>query len=72
MTSKKRKKINKNVKNVKKAAYIKYLLQLNGYCINDIAKDLKITHTAASRAIYGQSKISKVENWLQAHLELIA
>jgi len=72
MTPKKKKKSNNNVKNVNEAAYIKYMLQIKGFCIKDIADDLKISHTAASRAIYGQSKISRVNQWLQEHLELTA
>lgn len=71
MKAKKRKKIN-NIKDIKRAAYIKYVLQLNGYCINDIAKDLGVTHSAVSRAIYGQSKVSRVETWLNEHIEISA
>lgn len=71
MTSHIRKKHNKKVKNVKnqeKAAYIQYLLKTKGLSQSLIANELGITESAVSRALYDQSKITRVDEWLEANL----
>ena len=64
MTSHMSRKSNTPIKNVKRAALIKYKLACHGLNIADIARDLGVSHTAASRSIYGLSKVSRVDEWL--------
>lgn len=57
-----------NLKNVKRAAYIKYKLYSAGLTLNDIALDLKISNSAVYRSINGLSKISRIDDWLKDKL----
>jgi len=70
MTSHKRKNNNRNIKNIKKSAYIQYLLKTKGFSQSLIASELGITEAAVSRALYGQSTISRVNEWLETNLEI--
>ena len=65
MTSYKKNKSNNKVKNVKRGAYIKYRQYIQGYSLNDIAVELNISNAAVYRSIYGLSKISRVDEWLE-------
>lgn len=58
------KKRNSNIRNVKRAAFIKYKLSCNGFRMGDIAEDLNITPQAVYRSINGLSKITRVDEWL--------
>lgn len=64
MTTYKKQKRNSKVKNIKKASFIKYKLDIHGLKQVDIAADLGITEAAVCRAIYDESKITRVDNWL--------
>lgn len=70
MTSHMIKKRNSKVKNVKRAAYIKYQLYRNGFRLSDIANDLKISNAAVYRSIYGLSTVYRVDEWLVDNLGL--
>lgn len=56
-------------RNIKKAAYINYLLKTSGYNQNLIAAELKVTPACVCRVINGVAKSSRVENWLKKHLK---
>ena len=60
----------KSKKNVTKVAFIQYQLKIRGYTQRDIAKSLAISEQAVSMAIYGQSKIPRVDEWLYENLGL--
>lgn len=64
------KKRNSKVKNVKRAAYIKYQLYRQGLNLSDIANDLKISNAAVCRSINGLSTIRRVDEWLYKNLKL--
>lgn len=70
MTSYMTKKRNSKVKNVKRAALIKFKLNSKGLKLSDIASDLQITRTAVYRSINDLSTISRVDGWLQENLGL--
>lgn len=70
MTSHMNKKHNRKVKNVKRAAYIKYQLYRKGLTLTQIAEDLHISNAAVYRSINGLSKITRIDEWLQANLGL--
>lgn len=57
-------KSNTPIKNVKRAAFIKYKLGCKGYKTSDIARDLEISRAAVTRSIYGLSTVSRVDEWL--------
>lgn len=61
---------NNKVKNVKRGAYIKYIMTLNGIKVSDIANDLSISNVAVYRSINGLSTISRVDEWLRNNLGL--
>ncbi|MCD8378435.1 MAG: hypothetical protein LUB59_06580 [Candidatus Gastranaerophilales bacterium] len=65
ITSHMSKKSNQNLKNVKRAALIKYELCCSGLKLVDIANDLGITKSAVYRSIYGLSTVSRVDDWLK-------
>lgn len=67
MIAEKQTKHNTIKKNVTKAAFIQYQLKRNGYTQKAIAEELNISTIAVSRAIYGLSKISRVDKWLADH-----
>ena len=69
MTSYMNKKDNNNLKNIKKAARIKYLLYKKGLKLVDIANALNITKTAVYNSIYDLTKISRVDDWIEANLK---
>lgn len=60
----------KALKNVKRGIYIKYRLAQKDYTMTDIAKDLNISLSAVSRAIYCLSTVSRVDNWLKENLDI--
>lgn len=64
------KKRNSKVKNVKRAAFIKYQLYRQGLSLSDIANDLKISNAAVYRSINGLSTIRRVDEWLYENLDL--
>lgn len=64
------KKRNSKVKNVKRAAYIKYHLYRQGLSLSDIANDLEISNAAVYRSINGLSTIRRVDEWLYKNLKL--
>ncbi len=64
MTSHMSIKSNTPIKNVKRAAFIKYKLGCKGYKISDVARALGISGTAVTRSIYGLSTVSRVDEWL--------
>lgn len=68
MTTRTQKKYNKNVKNVKQAAFIQYKLKENGMKQSLIASELGISNSAVSRALNGLSTISKVAEWLEDNI----
>lgn len=70
MTSYMTKKRNSKVKNVKRAALIKFQLNSRGLKLSDIASDLQITRTAVYRSINDLSTISRVDEWLCENLGL--
>lgn len=70
MTSYMTKKRNSKVKNVKRAALIKFQLNSRGLKLSDIASDLQITRTAVYRSINDLSTISRVDGWLRENLGL--
>ena len=69
MTSYMNKKDNNNLKNIKKAAKIKYLLYKKRLKLVDNANSLNITKTAVHNSIYDLTKISRVDNWIEANLK---
>lgn len=70
MTSYMTKKRNSKVKNVKRAALIKYKLNRRGLKLSDIASDLRISRTAVYRSINDLSTITRVDEWLSENLGL--
>lgn len=64
------KKRNSKVKNVKRAAFIKFRLNSAGLKLSDIASDLNISRAAVYRSINGLSTISRVDEWLYENLRL--
>ena len=64
------KKRNSKVKNVKRAAFIKFRLNSAGLKLSDIASDLSISRAAVYRSINGLSTISRVDEWLYENLRL--
>lgn len=70
MTSHMIKKRNSKVKNVKRAAFIKFRLNSAGLKLSDIASDLSISRAAVYRSINGLSTISRVDEWLYENLRL--
>lgn len=70
MTSHMIKKRNSKVKNVKRAAFIKYQLYRQGLSLSDIANDLKISNSAVYRSINGLSTVRRVDEWLYENLRL--
>lgn len=70
MTPHMKKKRNSKVKNVKRAAFIKYKLYSNGFSLSDIAKDLHISNAAVFRSINELSKVTRVDEWLHENLGL--
>lgn len=70
MTPHMTKKRNSKVKNVKRAAYIKYQLYRKGLNLSDIANDLNISNAAVCRSINGLSTIRRVDEWLYENLRL--
>lgn len=62
--------VNTKNKNIKKSAYIQYALKVNGFSLTDIARDLKITPQAVWRVVAGLSNSSRVEEWLNQHIEV--
>ena len=71
MKSCKKEKINKRVKNIKRAAYIKYKLYSAGLNLSDIATELNITNAAVYRSIYGLSKITRIDEWLKKNIGIV-
>ena len=67
-----RKKNNIKQKNVIKGAFIQYQLKLRGLTQAQIAKELNISSQAVHRALLGQSKISRVDEWIEENLGLEA
>ena len=65
-----RKKKNIKQKNVIKCAFIQYQLKLRGLTQAQIAKELNISSQAVNRALLGQSKISRVDEWIEENLGL--
>ncbi len=61
-------KTDKNLINIKRAYEIKYRLKLAGLTQRDIKKALNISDAAVYRAIFGLSKISRVDIWLKENL----
>lgn len=61
---------NKKIRNIKKAALIKYELQCRNLTLSGIAKDLQISNTAIYRSINDLSKISRVDEWISEKLGL--
>lgn len=64
------KKRNIKVKNVKRAAYIKYQLYKKGLSLSNIALDLHISNAAVYRSINDLSTITRVDEWLYKNLGL--
>lgn len=64
------KKRNIKVKNVKRAAYIKYQLYSKGLSLSNIALDLHISNAAVYRSINDLSTITRVDEWLYKNLGL--
>ncbi len=56
---------NANKRNIKRKAKILYLLSIKGITQKDISKKLNISKQAVNQAIYGKSKITKVEDYLR-------
>lgn len=63
---------NRKNKNVTKAASIQFELKKRGLTQKLIAEDLHISTQAVSRAVNGQSTITRVDEWLYENLGLEA
>lgn len=59
---------NKKIRNIKKAARIKYELGRRGFKLNNIAQELKMSNAAVFRSINDLSKISRVDEWIKINL----
>lgn len=70
MTSYKFKNRNKKIRNIKKAATVKYELGIRGLMLSDIARDLDISNSAVYRAINDLSTIARVNEWVYQNLGL--
>lgn len=68
MTPQAYKKRNKVKRNIKRAAKIKFELQLRNIKLVDIANELGISATAVWRSVYGVSTITRVDLWLERHI----
>lgn len=69
MTTYKKRNFKKKIKNINKAALIKYKLARKGLSLADIARELKVTRSAISKSIYDLSKISRVDDWIEQNLK---
>ena len=70
MTPHMNKKGKQKVKNVKRAALIKFKLNCKGLKPSDIASDLHISRSAVYRSLNSLSTISRVDEWLYENLGL--
>lgn len=72
MTSYKVKKRNSKKKNVKKhiskCAFIQYQLKKRGFTQAQIAEELNISRQAVNRSLFGLSKVSRVDEWIEENL----
>lgn len=72
MTTQLRKKSNRKIKNVKRAALIKFKLYSKGLKPSDVASELHISRSAIYRSFNGLSKITRVDEWLEKNLGMEA
>jgi Trp operon repressor len=59
---------NKNKRNIKRAAYINYLLRSRGYSQTKMANELNVSTACICRVINGIAKSKRVDNWLRENL----
>lgn len=59
---------NRNKRNIKRAAYINFLLKSRGYSQTQMATELNVSTACICRVINGQAKSKRVDNWLKENL----